>query len=120
MAWRLRKTDAAGDHCSKDLFLEKFFEVLGYLPGQVGSIVKHREQHALYFQVVLKRIPNSLDSIDKLRYALQRYKLSLDRYQDRIGRNQSIEREQIECRRTVYENKVVMWQKRLHHPAPQT
>src|SRR5262249_12010660 len=82
---RFGKTDAAGYHSSKDLVLEEFPQVRGYLAGKVRTVIVHGEQDAFDGEGVLEGVANSIDCVHQLGYAFQGEELALNGNEYGIG-----------------------------------
>src|SRR5512140_988434 len=59
----LRQTDAPWDHGLEELVLEEFLQIRCYLPGEVGSIVEHRQQDTLYDEGVMEGFTDPVNSV---------------------------------------------------------
>src|ERR1041385_1893878 len=78
----LSQPHAPRDHRVENLIPEKSFQIRCHLPGQVGPIVKHRQQNPFDLERMRKRFANPLDGVHQFRNSLQSKKLALDRHQD--------------------------------------
>src|SRR5690242_1732485 len=78
MARRLDQPNTPGDHCLKYVCPEEFSQVRRDLARKIGPVIEHRDEDALNSDGMLHRFANSVDGTDKLRYALQRKKLTLN------------------------------------------
>ena len=99
--------DASRDYGFEDLVAKELLEVIGYLAGQVGPVIVHREKHAFHPKRVAEAIPDAIHRVEQLRDAFQRKELALDRDEDGIGRNERVQRQQVERRGTIDDDVVI-------------
>ena len=107
-----READAPGDDGLEDLGAEKFLEIAGDLTGEVGAVVKHREEDTFEGEGVPKGGADSIDRIHELGYALEGEKLALDWDQNRVGSNEGVESQEVEGGRAVDEGEIVRAEER--------
>src|SRR5262245_44579462 len=107
MAGCLGEPHAARNDGLEYLIGEELLEIVGDLARQIGPVIIHSEQNAFDSQVVLKRISDSIDSVEQLRDALQGEEFALNGNKDGIGGDQGVQREKIERGRAV-DNDVIV------------
>ena len=98
----------AGDHRRVDLAGEVALDLLRHLHREVGARVVHREQHALQLDAGVQRALDDAHGVEQVAQALQRKILRLHRHQQRVRRAQGVQRQQLQRRRAVDEDEVVV------------
>jgi hypothetical protein len=107
MAWGLRQAHIPRDYGLKYVFRKEFAEVGRHLFGQAGSLVEHGQQHAFDFEPRIEALFHAVDCVHERGNAFEREVFALDRNQDRVGRGERVDCEEIERRRTVQDDEVV-------------
>lgn len=108
MAGRFRQPHASWNHRFENLTLEKFAEIGRYLTGQVGPIVVHCEQNPFNLERMIESFADPIDCVHQARNAFQRKELALDRDENAVGGNKRVQRQQIECRRAIDEDELII------------
>ena len=116
---RFGQANTAGDYGFEDLLSEKLFKVGCNLPRQVCSVVEHGQDNSLNFEGVPETVPDPVDGVHELRDTLEGKKLALNRHDNRIGRDESIEGKKIQRGWAVDQNiRIVVpdWSEFLFQP----
>src|SRR5215468_4129616 len=100
----LRETHVAWDYALEDLRTKEAAEIRGNLARERCALVIHGEQNAFDFEGRVQRSANAHKGIEKLGYTFERQILTLYWDQNRIGGNERIQNQQIQCRRTIENN----------------
>ena len=108
MAGCFSQTNITGNRCPENQTAVKTPEVGGNGCCQVRSLVVHREQQAFDFQKGIHGAPKPRQGVEEFRHTLKRVILALDGDQQRIGGGQRVERQKVQCRRTIEQNIVVI------------
>lgn len=108
MAGSLGEANTSRDNGFKDLVAEEVPQVGSYLAGQVGAIIKHRQEDAFDLKSVAKGISDAFDRVHEFRYAFKGEEFALDRDKDSVGGDEGIKGEQIECRGAIDDYKVIL------------
>ena len=111
VARRLGQAHVARDHGLVDLFAEEFAHLVHDLIGQLRAPVIHGHDDALYAQLRIEALVAHFDAAHEIGDALERVILALHRDEHAVGRDERIDRQQLERRRTVDEDEVIV---RLH------
>src|ERR1700720_1400507 len=93
--WSLREPNVSGNQALKDLRTKKASQVCGDLSGKTGPLVVHRQKDALNLQARIQGAPDAHQSVQKFRNSFEGQIFALDRNQDSIGGNESIQGQQI-------------------------
>ena len=104
---RFGEPDIARDHGLEDAVAEVLAGVGGDLSRQVESGVEHGEQHTIDVQGRVERFLHALHRRHQLRKPLEREVLALQRNEQRVGRDEHVERDQRQRRRAIDEDVVV-------------
>ena len=104
---RLGKPHVAGDHGVVDAASQKAAHVGRDLLGEVVAAVEHGQDHALDLELGIQAAPDPLDGAQQEAQALEREELALQGHQHRLRRDQGVDRQQPERRRTVDQDIVV-------------
>ena len=80
----------------KNITTEKVPEVGLDLASEIGSVIVHGEEDTLDLKWLIEGAFDAVDSVHELGDAFQSEELALDRDQDAVGGDQSVQREQIE------------------------
>ena len=85
MTGSLSEPDVAGNECGQNFIAEECFQIFHHLVGQIGPLIKHRQEDALDFQVGISGTANFLNRFHQLGHTLQGKVLTLNGYQNAIG-----------------------------------
>ena len=91
----------ARDHGFVDFGAHELPDVGDDLVRQIVARVEHGQHDAVDRQIWIERGAHLFDGLQKLRQALEREELALQRHQDRIGGRHRVDGEQIERGRTI-------------------
>ena len=97
----LRQTDVAGDGGLKELIAEEAPQVVADLLGEVGAVVKHGEQHAFQREYRVETTGDAVQRGHELGDAFEGEVLGLHGDEQGIGRDQCVERQQVQRGRAV-------------------
>src|SRR5581483_10299904 len=106
MAWRFCQTNVTRDCRREQLVAEKLLQLGRDLLREVGPIIEHRQQNAFNFDLGIEGTANSLDCVEQLRNSLEREIFRLHGYENRIGCDQGVQREQIQSWRAINNDEV--------------
>src|SRR5262249_12593208 len=106
VARRLGQPDVPRHRRRAQLLAEVALQFRRHLLCQVRALVKHRQHYALDLKRRIQPCTYPLYCVQQLTDALEGEVLRLHRNQDRIGRNQCVQREKVQRRRTVEHNKL--------------
>lgn len=107
-AGSLSESDTSRDDGTEYFLFEEFTEVGLDLPGQVGPIVVHGQENTFDGETWIEGLFDAVDGIDELRYALEGKEFALNRDEDRIGGDEGVECEEIECWRAIDQDVLVL------------
>src|ERR1035438_1439131 len=102
-----RQAHAARNDRLENLILEELSQIVGDLPRQVGAVVEHGQQDSSDLQRMLERFADAVDRVHELGDAFERKKLTLDRHQNRVGREQGVQCQQVERGRTIDQDELI-------------
>ena len=102
------QADAAGNDGFEDLVFEELPQVGGDLAGEVGPVVEHREQNAFDFERMVEGLADAVDGVHEFGDAFEGEEFALDGDEDGIGGDQGVEGEEVEGRRAIDEDEVVI------------
>src|ERR1700730_3559023 len=105
---RFRQPYVPWNYTLEYLSSEKTPEIGRDLARKCSPVVIHGQHDSLDSQIRVERAPNSHQRIKQLRNTLKCKVFTLNRDQDRVARDQDVESDQIECGRTVDDNKSVI------------
>lgn len=108
MAGSFGESDIAGNGSAKEFFPEEFLEVLRDLLRQIGAVVVHGEENAFETEIGVERLCDLVKGAHQLGDALQGEVFCLKRDEEAIGSDERIEGEEVERRRAVEQDEVVM------------
>ena len=108
MTWRFAKSNVARNDRGQNLIAEKPLEVGHYLVGKIGAIVVHREQNTLDFEMGIAGLADLLTRLQQFRNAFEGEIFSLDGNNDAVGRDQGVYRKDVERRRAIDEDVVIV------------
>ncbi len=108
MAGRLRQPNTARDYGFKDLTLEEVSKIVRDLAGQIRTIIKHGEEDSFNFQRMLERISNALNCIHQFGYTFEGEEFALDRNEHGVGGDERIQGQEIQRRRAIDQNEIVL------------
>ena len=108
MARRLGQAHVARDHGLVDLFAEEFAHLVHDLIGQLRAAVVHGHDDALHRQFRIQALIAHFDAAHEVGNALERVIFALHRDKHAVGRDERVDRQQLERRRTVNEDEVVI------------
>jgi len=103
----LGQANTAGNYGMKNFVLEEVPEVVRDLARQIGPFVVHREKDSLNLELMRERVAHLIDGIHELGYPFKRKELALDGDQHGLGRDEGIQREEIEGWGAVDKNVIV-------------
>src|SRR3712207_717316 len=112
-AGRLAQAHVPGYDRLEHPLTEEGSHLFGYLMGQVGARVEHGEQDPADLEPGVELLPHHPDALHELRQALEGVVLALYRYEDLVRGAESVEREQVQGRRTVEQHPVVHLRREL-------
>src|SRR4029079_6936518 len=94
-----------------DGLVDKIAEYTSYLVDdllrEIGSIVVHRHDDPFDLKSRIQSLPDTVESLRKLRYSLEPQVLALNGNEDRISRGERVERQEPEGRRTIDQNVLI-------------
>ena len=96
MARRFAKPDVAGNHGRVDAILKELADVARDLLAQIGPLVVHRQDDAGDLEAGIVRSMHAAQRGDEVCDAFERKVLAIQRDEDRVGRDERVEREQPE------------------------
>src|ERR1700720_821162 len=106
MTRRLSQPDVSRYASGTQLIPKKLSKLRDHLLRQVSPLIQHGQDYPLDLQPRVQPRPDPLDRIQQLADPLQRKVLRLHGDQNRVSRNQRVQREQVKRRRTVQHNVV--------------
>src|SRR3989344_5847336 len=98
---RFGQAHVSGNDAREDLGAEEVAQVGQNLAGKVGALVVHGEQDPFDGELRIERAPDAHQGVEQLAHPFQGQVLALDGNQDRIGRAQGVEGEQVQGGRAV-------------------
>ena len=113
---RLAQPDVAGYHGLVNLVAEELANVAAHLLAEIRALVVHREQHAFDAKGGIERNAYAFDRRHQLGDPLEREVLAIERNQDGVGRDETVERQQAERRRRVDEDVLKFRAQALEQP----
>src|SRR3989338_1074024 len=97
-----------GDDAREHLGAEEVAQVSQDLARKVGALVVHGEEDPFDGELRVERAPDAHQGVEQLAHTLQGQILALDGHQDRIGRAQGIEGEEVQGGRAVENDEGVL------------
>lgn len=97
----------SGNHGREKLTAKKALQILHYLIREVGPLVVHCEERALDFQVRVTHPADLANGFQKLGNSFQREILALNGNQNRVSRDKSVDRKDIQGWGAVDQNEIV-------------
>jgi hypothetical protein len=116
---RLRDADVARDHRVVNLIAEMAAHVGGDQVAQIVAAVIHRQQYPLQREARVERPLHPLDRAHQLRQALECVELALQRHEHPVGRDQRVDRQQVQRRRAIDQHLVVLGEAAADRPLQQ-
>jgi hypothetical protein len=108
MTWRFSQSHIARNRCLEDETAVKTPKIGRYGRRQVSPLVIHRQQEPLDFQKRIHGTPESGQSVEKLGDPFKGVILALDGNEERVSGCQGVKRKEVQRRRAVEENKIVV------------
>src|SRR5512145_2735714 len=96
MAGRLAQPHVPWNHSFENFSGEISKDLVPDLSGHACAAIEHCENDATDAESRVEAFADELDRLQELREAFERIELALERYQDGIGRDQSIDRQKPE------------------------
>ena len=106
VARRLAQPNVARNDRVEHLLLEELADVARHLLAEIRAFVVHRQQHAFDVERRIERAAHAAHRADELGEPFEREVLAVQRNQHGVGRDQRVQRQQAERRRTVDEDVV--------------
>ena len=116
---RLRDAHIAWDHRLEHLRAKMPAHVRRDEVAKIVALVVHRQHHPVQFEPRVQRPLHALDCAHQLGQALQRVELALQRHQYRIGRDEGVDCQQVQRRRTIDQRLVIVAQPAAYRAAQQ-
>jgi len=108
VAWGFAKPNVSGNFRSKQLRAKEGCQVCVNLLCEVGPLIEHSNQNPFNLKVRVSLTADLADRFDQLRNALKREILALDRDQDAMGRNESVNGQDIHRWRAIDQDEIVV------------
>ena len=105
---RLGQAHVARNDRTEQLVGEMLLQLPGNVPGQPRSAVVHGADYAANLQVGIRTCAQPLDHAHQRRQTLQRKVLALDGHQHTFGGHQSVQREDVQARRTIQQDRLIV------------
>src|SRR5918999_1281815 len=94
-AGRLAQPYVPGYYRTEHTISEEGTYLVGYLVGEVGARVEHRQEDPSHLEAGVQLFPHHPYALHELRQALEGVVLALYRNEDLVGRGERVERQQI-------------------------
>ena len=107
MTGRLRQFHISGNNGAIHEPLKVLMQLLGYLVGQSIPWVVQRSQNTLYLQRRIDRLSHGINRLQQRGKAFESKILALHGNEDRLRRNQRVQGQHIQRRRTIDNHKIV-------------
>jgi hypothetical protein len=101
MAGSFGETNVAGNRRLVEKLAKEVLELGGYALGKVGAVVIHGEDDAFDEKAGIQGLSDAFDGIEELAYTFEGEILGLHGDEYGIGGDEGVQREEVECRRTV-------------------
>jgi len=101
VTWCFGQPDVPWNDGREYLRAEEASQVGGNLARKRGALVVHGEQDTFYAQRRIQRAANPHQRVEQLGDAFERVVLALDRDEDSVTRDQSVQSEKVQCGRAV-------------------
>ncbi|MFZ0736705.1 MAG: hypothetical protein WBL70_01495 [Candidatus Acidiferrales bacterium] len=108
VAWRFRQADIPRNNRFKDLGAEEASEVRSDLFRQRRTIIVHGEEDALDGKRRIYAAAEPHEGVEKFGYSLEGEIFALYRHEDGVGSGESVKRQEVERRRTIKQNELVI------------
>ena len=110
---RFRQAHIAWNYTLKDLCPEETAQIRGYLAGEAGSFIVHRQQDAFNFQAWTEGAPDAHESIQEFGDAFEGQILALNGNEHGIGGYKRVQSEEIQGWRAIQYDELILLIERL-------